>query len=166
LRFVAGPEDAIIKEARRMLRRFIIIMLRSGAFLLLLSIFSSAGHAKAANIVSREINEDFAEQKKAPDFAKKRVGGKDVRLLENDNECPLDGSAVKHIRLASSRSYSEISREAYLCEKERVYWIKLRQGAYRGERVSWFGPFTLKAHKKPVQGRTSSLGGNLPQSSH
>jgi hypothetical protein len=140
-----------------MFRRFINAIVLSGLAVLVLSISSLSVHAAASDTVAREINDDFNERKKTPDFAAKRVVGKDVRILEKDWKCPLDGAEVKRIRLPSLRSYSEISREAYLCETERVYWIKLRQGAYRGERTSWYGPFVLGTGKKPVQGQHSSL---------
>jgi hypothetical protein len=139
-----------------MFRRFINAIVLSGLAFLVLSISSPAISAAASDTVAREINDDFSERKKAPDFSARRVFGQEIKLLEKDGKCPLDGAEVKHIRLPSLRSYSEISREAYLCEKERAYWIKLRQGAFRGERTSWYGPFVLGTGKKSVQGQHSS----------
>jgi hypothetical protein len=148
-----------------MFTQYLNTLVLSALAILVLSLSSQPVHAAAGNTVASEINTDFTERKKSPDFSAKRVVGRDVRLLER-GACPLDGTEVKHIRLPSLGSYSEISREAYLCEKERVYWIKLLQGAFRGERTSWYGPFVLGTGKKTVQGQHSSLRVNKPRLLH
>lgn len=123
-----------------------LVILFPISLLFLIAIFSFAGEQESTQALSNSIYKDLLWQKKKPDFYKHRPSEDKIDSLKNAHKCPHDGSSLVILKLPAARSYSDISKSAYYCEKETIYWVAQTHGTFKGTRSGWNGPFKLESH--------------------
>lgn len=86
------------------------------------------------------IRSDFAQRSRTGNLPITPLSKEQIERLEA-RVCPIDGTELVVVELPASRTYTDISNDAYYCPVHRVYWVKHTQGAFMGNVSVWRGPF-------------------------